>query len=488
MKNFTFILILMTLGLFINLKSHSNPTPPNFIIIFIDDLGYADLGCYGATQISTPNIDRLAKQGMRFTSFYAQHICGPSRAALMTGCYPMRVAEKDNKKNIHPILHTKEITIAEILKSKNYTTACFGKWDLAKHSQKDFHKELMPNHQGFDYFFGTPSSNDGFIDIYRNEERIESKSNMATITKRYTDEAINFIKNNKDKPFFVYIPHTMPHTRLAASPDFKGKSKRGLYGDVVEEIDHNTGRILSTIQNLKLQNNTYIFLISDNGPWLIKNKYLADGHLPNDHGGSAGPFRSGKVSTWEGGVRVPAIAWAPGRIPPDSTCHNIASTLDILPTLAALANAEIPNDRIIDGENINHLLTGNFKSANPDKTFLYYQLTHLQAVRQGKWKLHLPVDNPPHWLGPFYNNRHIAKKDRLQKREPFLVNLEQDLGETTNLATQNPHITARLLKIAQAARHDIGDYNQVGKNMRFFDQLPTRPKLPPVNWKTKSNK
>ncbi|MEE2705836.1 MAG: sulfatase-like hydrolase/transferase, partial [Planctomycetota bacterium] len=226
--------------------------PPNFVLIFSDDQGYQDLGCFGSKQIRTPRLDQMAKEGMKFTSFYAQPICGPSRAALMTGCYPLRVAERGNIKNVHPVLHRKEITIAEVLKTKGYATACFGKWDLAKHSQRGFHPDLLPTHQGFDYFFGTPTSNDGFVDLYRNEQRIAAKADMATLTERYTGEAIEFIARHREDPFFVYIPHTMPHTRLDASEKFKGKSKRGLYGDVIEEIDYNVGRILDAVREMKL--------------------------------------------------------------------------------------------------------------------------------------------------------------------------------------------------------------------------------------------
>ena len=207
---------------------------PNFVVIFTDDQGYQDVGCFGSPDIWTPRLDTMAREGMKFTSFYAQPVCGPSRAALMTGCYPMRGAERGNVKQVHPILHSKEITIAELLNEQGYATACFGKWDLARHSQQDYFLDLFPTRQGFDYFFGTPTSNDRIANLFRNEKQIEPKSNMATLTKRYTDEAIGFMRKNQDQPFFVYIPHTMPHTRLDASPQFKGKSKRGLYGDVIE--------------------------------------------------------------------------------------------------------------------------------------------------------------------------------------------------------------------------------------------------------------
>ena len=453
---------------------------PNFVVIFSDDQGYADVGCFGSPDIRTPRLDAMAAEGMKFTSFYAQPVCGPSRAALMTGCYPMRVAERGNTKQIHPILHSDEITVAEILKTKGYATACFGKWDLAKHSQKGFFMDLFPTRQGFDYFYGTPTSNDRIANLYRNEELIEPKTKMATLTKRYTDEAIGFMRKNKDQPFFMYVPHTMPHTRLDASKQFKGKSKRGLYGDVIEEIDFNVGRILDAVNEMEIQDNTYVIFTSDNGPWLIKNKNHADGHLPTDRGGSAGPLRSGKVSTFEGGVRVPCIVWGPGRVPSGTTCDSIASTLDVLPTLAALAGADVPTDRVIDGEDIRHLIHGDFEKANVEKSYYYYLRVHLQAVRQGKWKLHLPREKEPIGAAPFQRNNHIAPADRVGFDSPFLVDLEIDVGETKNVAAQNPDVVANLTKLAEGMRKDLGDFDHVGTNMRFFDVEGARPTVPPV--------
>ncbi|MGI9472683.1 MAG: sulfatase family protein [Rubripirellula sp.] len=454
--------------------------PPNFVVIFSDDQGYADIGCFGSPDIRTPRLDAMAAGGMKFTNFYAQPVCGPSRAALMTGCYPMRVAERGNTKQVHPILHSDEITIAEILKTKGYATACFGKWDLAKHAQQGFFPDLLPTRQGFDYFFGTPTSNDRIVNLYRNEDLIEPKTDMASLTRRYTDEAIDFMQEHQERPFFVYMPHTMPHTRLDASPQFKGKSDRGLYGDVIEEIDFNVGRVLDAIKKMGIENNTYVIFTSDNGPWLIKNRDHNDGHLSSDHGGSAGPLRSGKVSTFEGGVRVPCVAWGPGRIPAGTTCDSIASTLDVLPTLAALADASPPTDRVIDGEDIRHLLHGDLNQATADKTFYYYLRVHLQAVRQGKWKLHLTRDKEPAGAAPFSRNTHIAPADRIGFDRPFLVDLENDLGETTNVADEHPAVVENLLRLAEEMRADLGDYNRVGKNMRFFDLEGPRPTRPPV--------
>ena len=457
------------------MASAKQQPPPNFVIIFADDMGYGDAGCFGSRDIRTPRIDRMAREGMRFTSFYAQPICGPSRAALMTGCQPLRVAEVGNIKNIHPELHDQEITIAEILKGKGYATGCFGKWDLARHSQRKFNPKLMPNHQGFDYFFGTPTSNDGFVDLYRNEKRIEEKADMNLLTQRYTNEAIGFIKASQSKPFFVYLPHTMPHTRLGASKDFKGKSPRGLYGDVIEEIDHSTGRILDALKELGLEKNTYVLFTSDNGPWLIKNQGKIDGTLERDHGGSAGVLRSGKVSTWEGGQRVPTVFWAPGRIRPNTTCNALTSTLDVLPTFAALAGAKVPKDRDLDGEDITHLLAGRFEEARADKVYHFYLRTTLQAVRQGKWKLHLPRPAKRPWLAPFAQNGHIHPKDDAPFTEPLLYNLENDISETTNVAQANPKVVKQLLAIAGKARTEIGDYNRIGRGARFFDKGEHRP-------------
>ena len=451
------------------------PPPPNFVIIFADDMGYGDAGCFGSKDIRTPRIDRMAKEGMRFTSFYAQPICGPSRAALMTGCQPLRVAEVGNIKNVHPELHDKEITIAEVLKTKGYATACFGKWDLARHSQLKFNPKLMPNHQGFDYFFGTPTSNDGFVDLYRNGKRIEEKADMNLLTQRYTNEVIGFIKANQSKPFFVYLPHTMPHTRLGASNKFKGKSPRGLYGDVIEEIDHSTGQILDALGELGLEKNTYVLFTSDNGPWLIKNQGKIDGTLEGDHGGSAGILRSGKVSTWEGGQRVPAVFWAPGRIRPNTTCKAMASTLDILPTFTTLAGAKTPKDRDLDGEDNSRLLAGRFDEARMEKVYYYYLRTTLQAVRQGKWKLHLPRPAKRPWLAPFAQNKHIHPKDDAAFGEPLLYDLESDVSETTNVAQANPKVVKQLLAIAEKARTEIGDYNRIGSGARFFDEGVHRP-------------
>jgi len=456
---------------------------PNFVIIFTDDQGYQDLGCFGSPQIRTPRIDRMATEGRRFTSFYTQPICGPARTAIMTGCYPLRVGEQGNVKNTHPVVHAKEITVAEVLKARGYATAMIGKWDMARHSQTRFHPDLMPNGQGFDFFFGTPTSNDSIANLYRNGELIERKADMSTLTRRYTDEAIGFIRRSKDRPLFVYLAHTMPHTRLAASEQFRGKSRRGLYGDVIEEIDWNVGRILDAIEQHALTKRTYVIFTSDNGPWLIKRA----------HGGSALPLRSGKASTWEGGQRVPCVMWAPGRIPAGTVCDEVASTLDVLPTLAKLAGTAPPADRVIDGHDISALMHGEAGATSPTEAYYYYLYTHLQAVRSGKWKLHLPRPARPPWVGNLHW-RHIDAKDVFEITHPLLYDLDADVGETTDVAARHPEVIARLLKLAEKAREDIGDYNRIGKGARFHDPGPKRPdmnkwnKPPPKRGKRKAKR
>lgn len=456
-------LVLMTLPGILKSQQKVRATDcPNFVIIFTDDQGYQDLGAFGSPKIRTPYLDKMAEEGMRFTSFYAQTVCGPSRAALMTGCYPMRVATRHNVVEQHPRLHSKEITIAEILKNAGYKSAAFGKWDLAGHSQTEYDPDLLPTKQGFDYFFGTPTSNDAFVNLLRNDSIIERNADLSQLTRRYTDETIKFIKENKDKPFFAYLAHSMPHVKLAASDQFKGKSPRGLYGDAIEEIDWNVGRILSTLKELNLDNSTYVIFTSDNGPWLIFDAL----------GGSAGPLRGGKSSAWEGGFRVPCMMRAPGRIPAGTVCDKLVSTLDLLPTLAKLSGAPVPRDRVLDGHDVRKLLNGKkHAEKSPTKAFYYYQRTMLRAVRVGKWKLHLPHPADKVW------GAHIPKKDNIDILQPLLYNLESDIGEEYDVASKNPIVVAKLLRYAKAAREELGDFDLIGKGQRFYDNDPKRPDL-----------
>jgi arylsulfatase len=285
---------------------------------------------------------------------------------------------------------------------------------------------------------------------------------MNTLTRRYTDEAIGFIRRNKERPFFIYIPHSMPHTKLGVSDAFRGKSERGLYGDVIEEIDWNVGRILDCVKELDLDKDTYILFTSDNGPWWIKKEYS----------GSASPLRGAKTSAWEGGLRVPCVMRAPGRIPAGTVCNEIASTLDILPTLTSLAGAEIPSDRVIDGHDISDLIHGK-KPTGAVSAFYYYVHTHLQAVRCGKWKLHLSRPAQPPWCPKWA--RHIDPKDVIEIKNPMLFNLENDIGETTDVAHNYPDVVRKLFELAEWARNDIGDYDRIGQNARFYDPHPRRP-------------
>ena len=417
--------------------------PPNFIVIMADDLGYNDLSCFGSELISTPNLDKMASEGMRFTDFYAAApVCTPTRAALMTGCYPLRVSLPTviNYKSAVGI-SSEEITVAQLLKSRGYATGCIGKWHLG------WQKKFLPTRHGFDSYFGLPFSNDmPYNDLgtplIRNEEIIEQPAVLETLTERYTDEAIKFITKNQHRPFFLYLPHTFPHTPLAVSDRFKGKSKRGLYGDVVECLDWSVGQALATLKNLDLDDNTLVIFTSDNGPWLIRNQ----------DGGSAKPLRSGKGSTWEGGMREPTIMRWPGHIPAGTECSEVASVMDILPTLAGLAGAKVPADRIIDGKDIRPLIEGRAGATSPHEAFFYYRLEQLQAVRCGRWKLVVP-------------HRDMNAKVDVPLA---LYDLKADIGETTDVSARYPSIVKRLQGLIERMREDLGDQitGAPGKNRR----------------------
>ncbi|GIZ09688.1 sulfatase [Flavobacterium sp. UMI-01] len=452
-KSLCFLISLCLLG-FYSFGQKKSSTKPNFIIIFTDDQGYQDLGCFGSPNIKTPNIDKMAEEGMKLTNFYAQTVCGPSRAALMTGCYPLRNARNDDGEAPHPKLSLSEVTIAEVLKPLGYRTCMIGKWDLAGHHAEQFNPDLLPMHQGFDESFFTPTSNDSRVHLLRNDQLVEKNADMSTLTKRYTDEAIRFIDKNQEKPFFLYLAHTMPHVKLAVSAEFKGKSKGGLYGDVIEEIDYNVGRILKKLKESGLDDNTYVIFTSDNGPWWIKK----------DHAGHAEPLRGAKTSAWEGGFRVPFVIRAPGKVPANKVSNEVVATIDMLPTLAHIAGAKVPTDRVIDGLDVSNIFSGKKKVL--DRPFFYYQHYELRAVRKGKWKLHLP--NQPDSTSIVYDKwqNHIAPKDRLMFTKPMLYNLESDIDETTDVAAQNPKVVAELTKLLDWAKEDIGTYKHRGKNAR----------------------
>jgi len=446
---------------------------PNFIVILVDDLGYNDLSSYGSPHIETPNIDRMADEGIRFTNFYSQNVCGPSRAALLTGNYPIRVAEPGNRKNQHTVLHPREFTIGELLKQQGYATACIGKWHLAGRGEGrqgpgtgPYPAELMPNAQGFDYFFGTPAHNgytrkieSWMTELQRNGQVLEREASMDTITKRETEEALTFVRAHREKPFFLYLAYNMTHVVLGASPEFRGSSRRGLYGDSVREIDHGVGQLLETLKELDLDEKTLVVFTSDNGPWV-------EGHL-REHGGSAFPLRGYKMTTWEGGARVPGIMRWPGKIRGGQVNGEIASTLDLFPTFAALAGTKVPDDRKLDGVDLSQFLLGRSASSRQD-TFFHYSWTFLQAVRKGDWKLVVPRPANPPWTS-WYGRMIDAVK------EPQLYNLAADVSEMNDVAAQYPGKVTELTHLYQLARNELGDYNLVGSGARFFDPDPPLP-------------
>ncbi len=407
---------------------------PNFVILYADDLGYGDLACYGHPTISTPNLDRMAGEGMRFTQFYsAAPVCTPSRAALMTGRLPIRNGMCSNKRGVlFPDsaggIQPDEILLPEALKKLGYATGMVGKWHLGHLP------EYLPTRNGFDEYFGIPYSNDMKpTPLMQNEKAIEEPAVQETLTTRYTLKAIDFIKRHREKPFFLYLAYTFPHVPLHASEAFRDKSLRGLYGDVVEEIDWSVGQVLETLKELALAERTLVVFSSDNGPWLVKEY----------NGGSAGLLREGKGTTWEGGMREPGIAWWPGTIQAGTVSRELAGTMDLLPTFVKLAGGSIPTDRTIDGADITPVLLG--KGPGPHETFFYYHGETLAAARVGPWKAHFIT-----W--------ELGKKGPQQHDPPLLFNLEQDPSEKYNVADKHPEAIA---KIKQAVETHLAGVKKV---------------------------
>ncbi|MBL8850569.1 MAG: sulfatase [Planctomycetaceae bacterium] len=419
---------------------------PNFVIIFADDLGYGDLGCYGHPTIRTPNLDRMAAEGLRFTQFYvAECVCTPSRAGLLTGRLPIRSGMcGDTRRVLFPNsaggLPAEEITLAEALHDLGYATACIGKWHLGHLPQ------YLPDQHGFDEFFGLPYSNDmdrtndgpkgraAFdephsefwnVPLMRGAEVIERPADQTTLTRRYTEAAVEFIKEHRERPFFLYVPHTMVHVPLFRSPEFENRSARGLYGDCVEEVDWSVGRILDTLRELGLAENTLVWFSSDNGPWLTFGQ----------QGGSAGLLREGKGSTWEGGMREPGIAWWPGHVRAGVVSQELAATLDILPTCVALAGGAAPTDRIMDGYDISRVLLE--EEASPRDHVFYYRGRRLMAVRKGAWKAHFFTQDS---YGP-------GAKQATEHNPPLLYNLLHDPSETTDVAAQHPEVIEEIRRL-----------------------------------------
>ena len=451
-------------------------TRPNFIIVFADDQGYGDLGCFGATDFKTPRIDQMAREGMRFTDFYAQAVCGPSRTALLTASYPIRVGEYGNEKNTFPYVHEKEILLPKVLQEAGYATGMIGKVDITQRRQ-GFKPVLNPVRRGFDYWFGVVGANDsGEVHwVYRNEERIQESAGVDDLTRRYTDEALAFIRENKDRPFFLYIAHTMAHVVLGVTEPFQGRSERGLYGDVIEELDASTGEIVDLLAELGLEQNTIVVYTSDNGPW--SNHSLPQyTQAITEHAGSAGPLRSAKGTTWEGGIRVPTVMWAPGYIPAGTETGEVATNMDLLPTFIRMAGAELPADRTLDGRDIGPLMRGEPGAESPHEAFYYYRETHLDAVRSGPWKLVFPRPgrNESEWLlskGGAFLGEILEPVTELA-----LYNLESDIGETANVVADHPEVVERLTALADAAREELGDYDRIGSGVRFFEDGPKWPR------------
>ena len=435
-------------------ESRRPPQKPNIILIFMDDMGYGDIGPFGSTKSKTPNLDRMAREGMKLTSFYAAPVCTPSRAQVLTGCYAKRVSLPEV---IFPKaaigLNPKENTVAEVMKSSGYSTMCIGKWHVG--DQLDF----LPTRNGFDHYFGLPYSNDmgGSEDdakkgknpplpLVRDEQVIETigPAEQDKLTERYTDEAISFIRQNQTKPFFIYMPHTAVHIPIHPRSEFKGHSGNGIYYDWVDEVDWSVGRMMEALRELELAENTLVIFTSDNGPWLGLG----------EKSGSSGPLRGGKFTTLEGGMREPTIAWWPKMIPPNTTCDAVTGNIDLLPTFAKLGGAELPRNVKIDGRDISPILLGKSKES-PREAHFYFSGNRIEAVRSGPWKL--SIRNP---AGP---------KGKPNSQEsttpPVLYHLDNDIGEKTDVAAQNPDVVMRLQHFIDQMDADLGK-KQLGPGVR----------------------
>jgi len=453
-------------------KDEAQERLPNFVVIFTDDQGYADVGCFGAKGFETPNIDRMAEEGIRFTSFYvSQAVCSASRVSLLTACYPNRVSIFGALNPQAKVgLHSDEETIAEVLKKKGYAAGTFGKWHLGNH------REFLPLQHGFDEYLGLPYSNDmwpigydgklapkehnkakhPFLPLMDGNDKVaelRTIEDQNMLTTRYTERAVQFIEKNKDRPFFLYVPHSMPHVPLGVSEKFRGKSQQGMYGDVMMEIDWSVGEILKTLERFGLDQNTMVVFTTDNGPWMNFG----------NHAGSALPLREGKGTSWEGGVRVPCIMRWPGHIPPGIVCDKIATTMDLLPTFAAISEAPLPEHKI-DGINILPLLKEK-SEANPRNHLFYYYGRQLQCVREGKWKLHFPHGYrsyqgvTPGMDG--LNGPYARGETGIE-----LYDLENDVSEKHDVADKYPEVVKRLQALGEKAREELGDGKRIGKGVR----------------------
>ena len=464
-------------GLGLGILSTATAAEPNIILILTDDQGYQDLGCYGSPDIKTPHLDKVASEGIRFTDFYvASAICSPSRAALLTGMSPDRLGiinkvffpnrDTNGLKGLHP----KHLTMAEVLKTKGYQTMAVGKWHLGDE------EKYLPTNQGFDSYYGIPYSNDMYpaqsmkysedclwrdgvdkskldtifsgelfkgsprsmknkVPLMRDNECVEFPVDQTTITKRFTDEAIKFVQESSSakKPFFLYLAHSMPHTPLFASPDFKGKSERGLYGDTIEEIDFNVGRLMDELKTQGIDKDTIVIFTSDNGPWLVKG----------EDGGSALPLFEGKMTTFEGGHRVPTIIKWPAQIPAGVVCEEVVSTMDLLPTFVEITGAQVPENHPFDGKSILNILKQGEGATSPHKYFFY----GTTAVRSGNWKY-------------LSREKFVVKDTKRSTKGPTLYNLKNDIGESINVIKENPEIAESLRKILEEHKASVKLYKK----------------------------
>ncbi len=420
--------------------------PPNFVVLFADDMGYGDLSCYGHPTIRTPNLDRMAEEGMRFTSFYAAaSVCTPSRVGLLTGRYPVRAGQPNNTgPDTVGGLPLNETLLPQILKPRGYRTMAIGKWHLGYKPQ-----EYLPTSRGFDHYLGLPYSNDMIppfvktnqpLEMYRDKTAVETIGDQSNLTERYTDEAKRFIRESGDDPFFLYLPYAMPHLPISAGERFRGRSRAGLYGDVIEAIDWSAGEILATIKDRGLDGNTMVIFASDNGPWHdLPDRMLAKGNQPW-HTGSKNLLRGAKGTTWEGGPRVPGIFRWPGHVAPRQVSAEMASTLDLVPTLARAAGATLPNDRTYDGFDLMPLLRGE-RASSPRNEFFYFLGKRLEGVREGSWKL------------------RFARDSASRQLEPQLFDLDMDPAERYDRYSENretgDRLLVRLRAFAQELRADI---------------------------------
>ncbi|MDC6403749.1 MULTISPECIES: sulfatase [Maribacter] len=430
--------------------------PPNVVLIFTDDQGYNDVGVFGADDIATPNLDQMAKEGLKLTSFYAaQAVCSASRAGILTGCYPNRIGIHNAlMPNSEIGLNPEETTLAEMLKSQGYTTGIFGKWHLGDAP------ELMPNNHGFDEYFGIPYSNDmwplhpqqgpvfnfGPLPLYENEKILDTLTDQSDLTKSITERSVDFINKNKEKPFFLYVPHPQPHVPLFVSDKFKGKSGRGLYGDVIMELDWSVGEILKALEENALTENTIVIFTSDNGPWLSYG----------NHAGSAYPLREGKGTAWEGGQREPFLVKYPKKIPSNRVVDAPVMSIDILPTIAEATNSQLPQKKI-DGKSAWGLFTGETDNSPQKAYFYYYRVNELFGVRYGKWKLYFPHTYRTMEGQELGKDGLPGDYKMVKLKDIELYDLEADVSETTNIADLHPDIISEITAMADAMRAELGD-------------------------------